>query len=86
MAFHDVLYPPPRRGVSHPHLRLCVSTGEFYGHNFSPANLELIAEFFETYPDYAERAFLSIKVRRGMFCPSDIQYTDGTPLEPKRED
>lgn len=38
-------------------------TGEFYGHNYSTANLELIAEFFETYPGYAERAFLSIKVR-----------------------
>jgi len=44
-----------------PGAKMVLNGGEFYGHNFSPANLELIAEFFETYPDYAERAFLSIK-------------------------
>lgn len=37
-------------------------TGEFYGHNASPANLEMIARFFEKYPEYVDRTFLSIKV------------------------
>ena len=36
--------------------------GEFYGHNFSTTNLEMIARFFEKYPEYAEKTFLSVKV------------------------
>ncbi|KAI6036118.1 aldo/keto reductase [Pisolithus microcarpus] len=37
-------------------------TGEFYGHNLSTTNLEMIARFFEKYPSYADKAFLSVKV------------------------
>lgn len=37
-------------------------TGEFYGLDPPSANLELLARFFERYPDYAEKAFLSVKV------------------------
>ncbi|KAF8423718.1 NADP-dependent oxidoreductase domain-containing protein [Boletus edulis BED1] len=44
-----------------PGAKMFLNGGEFYGHNLSTANLELIAEFFEGYPDYAERAFLSVK-------------------------
>lgn len=36
-------------------------TGEFYGINPVTANLELVARFFEKYPDYADKAFLSVK-------------------------
>lgn len=36
--------------------------GVFYGHNGATTNLELIARFFEKYPEYSDRAFLSIKV------------------------
>ena len=35
--------------------------GEFYGQGFTVANLELIARFFEKYPEYTDRAFLSVK-------------------------
>ncbi len=37
---------------------------EFYGevHDFT-ANLDLLARFFEKYPEYADKAFLSVKVR-----------------------
>lgn len=40
-----------------------LTTGEFYGLDPPSANLELLARFFERYPDYADKAFLSVKVR-----------------------
>ena len=36
-------------------------SAEFYGHGLSTGNLELLARFFEKYPDYADRTFLSVK-------------------------
>ena len=36
-------------------------SGEFYGHGATIANVELVARFFETYPEYADRTFLSVK-------------------------
>lgn len=38
------------------------SVGEFYGINPRTANVELVARFFEKYPSYVEKAFLSVKV------------------------
>lgn len=35
---------------------------DFYGFNPPEANLELIARFFEKYPEYSEKAFLVVKV------------------------
>lgn len=35
--------------------------GEFYGQGETTANLELVARFFEKYPSYADKAFLSVK-------------------------
>lgn len=35
--------------------------GEFYGQDFSAVNIEFVARFFEKYPDYADRVFLSVK-------------------------
>ena len=40
-----------------------VDTGEFYGFNPREANLGLVARFFEKYPEYTDKAFLSVKVR-----------------------
>jgi pyridoxine 4-dehydrogenase len=48
--------------------------GEFYGQGFTVANLELVARFFETYPEYADRAFLSVK---GGLVPGDVKV-DGS--------
>ena len=36
-------------------------SGEFYGQGATIANLELVARFFEKYPEYADRTFLSAK-------------------------
>jgi len=41
--------------------KMIINSGEFYGMNPRTANLELIARFFEKYPTYAEKAFLSVK-------------------------
>ncbi|KAI6100416.1 NADP-dependent oxidoreductase domain-containing protein [Pisolithus croceorrhizus] len=44
-----------------PGAKMLLVAGEFYGHKLSTTNLEMIARFFEKYPSYAERAFLSVK-------------------------
>ena len=35
--------------------------GEYHGTGLATANLELISRFFEKYPEYADRSFLSVK-------------------------
>ncbi|KLO12597.1 Aldo/keto reductase [Schizopora paradoxa] len=41
--------------------KMIINSGEFYGFNPRTANLELISRFFEKYPTYADKAFLSVK-------------------------
>jgi hypothetical protein len=36
--------------------------GEFYAQDRGTGNLEMLSRFFEKYPEYADRAFLSVKV------------------------
>jgi hypothetical protein len=35
--------------------------GEFYAQDFGTGNLKLLSRFFEKYPDYADKTFLSVK-------------------------
>ena len=42
-------------------LLLLFTAGEYYATGLTTANLELISRFFEKYPEYADRAFLSVK-------------------------
>ncbi|TFK49578.1 Aldo/keto reductase [Heliocybe sulcata] len=41
--------------------KMFLNGGEFYGPNFGTANLEMISRFFEKYPDYTAKTFLSVK-------------------------
>ncbi|KAG1756512.1 NADP-dependent oxidoreductase domain-containing protein [Suillus paluster] len=38
-----------------PGTKMFINGGEFYGQNLSTTNLEMIARFFEKYPDYADK-------------------------------
>jgi hypothetical protein len=54
--------------------------GEFYGMNPRTGNLELVSRFFAKYPDYADRAFLSVKVGRSLYLyylGSDVISREG---------
>lgn len=44
-----------------PGAKMFLNSGEFYGINPPSANLELLARFFERYPGYTDKAFLSVK-------------------------
>ncbi|PCH38101.1 aldo/keto reductase [Wolfiporia cocos MD-104 SS10] len=44
-----------------PGTKAFLNSGEFYGPNLSTANLELLARFYEKYPDYADKTFISVK-------------------------
>ncbi|KAG2158388.1 NADP-dependent oxidoreductase domain-containing protein [Suillus bovinus] len=64
-----------------PGTKMFLNGGEFYGHNLSTANLEMIARFFEKYPDYADKTFLSIK---GGLRPGAVPLPDGSPANLRR--
>jgi len=44
-----------------PSAKMFLNSGEFYGLNPPSANLDLLARFFERYPAYTDKAFLSVK-------------------------
>ncbi|EPQ53205.1 Aldo/keto reductase [Gloeophyllum trabeum ATCC 11539] len=44
-----------------PGAKMFINSGEFYGPNLSTANLEMLSRFFEKYPEYADKTFLSVK-------------------------
>jgi len=44
-----------------PDAKIFLNSGEFYGINPGTANLSLVNRFFTKYPEYADRAFLSVK-------------------------
>lgn len=39
-----------------------MTIGEFYANDLGTGNLELLARFFDKYPEYADKTFLSVKV------------------------
>ena len=58
----------------------CVASAEFYGQGLSTANLDLLARFFEKYPGYADRTFLSVK---GGIVPGRLM-SDGSRKNTRR--
>ncbi len=54
-SFRSVCAPET---TSHPDF----TTAEFYAPDLGTGNLELLSRFYEKYPDYVEKTFLSVKV------------------------
>ncbi|KAI0032271.1 aldo/keto reductase [Vararia minispora EC-137] len=44
-----------------PGVKMLLNSSQFYAHDYGTANLELLSRFFEKYPEYADKAFLSVK-------------------------
>ncbi|KAI0740678.1 aldo/keto reductase [Earliella scabrosa] len=42
-------------------VKMILNSAEFYGKGWSLGNLEMLSRFYEKYPDYAEKTFLSVK-------------------------
>jgi len=64
-----------------PGAKMLLNSGEFYGEiKDMTANLDLVARFFERYPTYAEKAFLSVKGG----AKADSYATDGSPENLRR--
>jgi len=59
---------------------MILNSGEFYGTNPRTANLELLARFFDKYPTYTDKVFLSVKGGTG---PADID-PDSSPENIRR--
>lgn len=59
---------------------MILNSGEFYGVAPRTANLELVSRFFEKYPNYAEKAFLSVKGG----SKADTLEVDSSPENLKR--
>ncbi|TBU23756.1 aldo/keto reductase [Dichomitus squalens] len=76
MTWRDPNYPLPdeetfeaiKAGVDAmpPGVKMVLNSSEFYGHNTSPANLELLSRFYSQYPDYADKTFLMVKKLGGV--------------------
>ncbi|KIK61818.1 hypothetical protein GYMLUDRAFT_42863 [Collybiopsis luxurians FD-317 M1] len=44
-----------------PGTKMFLNSGEFYDINWGPGNLRLLRRFFDKYPEYADKTFLSVK-------------------------
>ncbi|KAI0643982.1 aldo/keto reductase [Trametes meyenii] len=44
-----------------PGAKMMLNSSEFYGYEWSLGNLELLARFFDKYPEHADKTFLSVK-------------------------
>lgn len=51
---------------------------EFYAQDLGTANLELLSRFFEKYPEYTDKTFLSVKVKLRTKPVVEIYYSQVT--------
>ncbi|KAJ3538653.1 hypothetical protein NM688_g6487 [Phlebia brevispora] len=70
----EVCFEAIKAGVDQlpPGVKMLINSSEFYALDFGPGNLEMLSRFFEKYPEYAERTFLSVKVS---ICDFDHGHT-----------
>ncbi|KAI0356187.1 aldo/keto reductase [Trametes cingulata] len=54
-------------------VKMFLNSGAFYANDASTANVEMLARFFEKYPEYADRTFLSVKVRYRPTSPENLK-------------
>jgi pyridoxine 4-dehydrogenase len=66
-------------------VKMFLNSGEFYDNNRSTSNLDLVAAFFEKYPDYADKTFLSVKVTE-FFTAFSYAVNDNIPTGGTKED
>lgn len=64
-----------------PGTKMFLNGGEFYGHNLATTNLEMISRFFEKYPEYVDKTFLSVK---GGLKLGAVPLPDGSPANLRR--
>ncbi|KAH8823202.1 NADP-dependent oxidoreductase domain-containing protein [Flagelloscypha sp. PMI_526] len=59
----DVCFEAIKTGIDQlPNgVKMVLNSAEFYGVGLSTLNLEMLSRFFEKYPDYKDKAFLSVK-------------------------
>ncbi|KZV73108.1 aldo/keto reductase [Peniophora sp. CONT] len=53
--------------------KMLLNSSQFYAQDFSTANLELLARFFDKHPGYADKVFLSVK---GGTKPNSVVFDD----------
>jgi len=63
-----------------PGVKMFLNSGEFYARDLGTGNLELVARFFEKYPEYVDKTFLSVK---GGNLPKALQM-DASPENLRR--
>ncbi|KAI0818942.1 aldo/keto reductase [Irpex lacteus] len=56
-----------------PGVKMMLNSSEFYAQDLGTGNLELLSRFFEKYPEYADRTFLSVK--------GGMDRTSSTPFD-----
>jgi len=60
---HEQAFETIKAGIDSlpPGAKMFLNSGEFYANDLGTGNLDLLAAFFEKYPDYADKTFLSVK-------------------------
>ncbi|KAM5533277.1 hypothetical protein V8D89_013054 [Ganoderma adspersum] len=63
MSEDEAVFAAIKAGVDlmPPGVKMFLNSAEFYGPGFSTGNLEVLSRFYDKYPNYVDRTFLSVK-------------------------